>query len=95
MHLLVGAVFVLGLSAAFAATVSLALHRLAPRLARRRRQWLAALAGPVMVLSPALIAVGGKEGPVAFVSVLVFAGVLALIAGYPAVRLIEPKPAQD
>ena len=50
------------------------------------------LVGAVFVIGPAFVAVARNEGMAAVASLTGFAAFLTLVAGYPAVRLIEPKP---
>ena len=88
---LIGALIIAGLTAGFATSVALFLRRVWPNVSLKRRRWIAPTVGAVMAMSPAFVS-AAKEGAGPILAVLLFAGVLALLAGYPAVRFFDPPP---
>ncbi|ANU07760.1 hypothetical protein [Paraurantiacibacter namhicola] len=76
---------------AVASVIAYVLIHAAPRLSQRARRIAAPMAAALLVMIPALSnAIPAGAGAVA--QVLLFGGALALVFGYPMVRLFEPKP---
>lgn len=86
-----GLFIVIALVAGFSASIALIIRRLFPSLALRRRQLVAPLIGALMTMGPAFVA-AAKTGGSAVLQVALFCAVLALVAGYPAVRFFDTPP---
>ena len=91
MSTILGLIIIGVLIGAFAAVLGYVLFHAVPQLSTRMRRTIAPLLCSALVLSPAFLA-AGKVGLGAVLQVTVMAGVLAMIFGYPMVRLFEPKP---
>lgn len=88
---LIGALIVVGLTAGFATSIALFIRRVWPNVSLKRRRWIAPIAGACMTMSPAFKS-AFSEGLGPILSVALIAAVLALMAGYPAVRFFDTPP---
>lgn len=88
---LIAIVIVVGLVAGFSASVALLLRRLFPRITPGWRRIVAPAIGALMTMGPG-IAAALRDSHASVIQVTLLAAVLALVAGYPAVRFFDTPP---